>query len=260
MIAFPQLLSGAMAQLPLERESRFRVRRNETRDGGTIQIGDPDFEERRWDLRFRELTDPEWTALEGLFAASKGRFGAFTFLEPGANLLAWSEELTLGAWQSSGSVTGNQPDPFGGSAATTLAAGASVSQTIAAPSDYRYTGSAWLRSSGAGSAIRIGDGAANTFEQAVPATGQWTRLTVAYQAASSTDAMQLELVSGAASSLEVFGAQMEPQPAASAYKKSASQGGVFPNTRFDQDILVDEATGPGRHSTRIRLLWTPLQS
>ncbi len=260
MLAFPQLTSGAIAQLPLEREVRFRTRRNEIRDGTEIQLGDPDFEERRWDLRFRELTDAEWTALETLFATSKGRLDVFTFLEPGANLLAWSEDFTQSPWSVTGTQTPGQADPFGGTAATSISAAGEVSQTIAAPADYRYVASAWVKSASSGAVVRVGDGGANTFEQAVPATGQWGRLVVAYQATSSTDAIEVELAAGPGAPLEVYGAQLEPQVAASGYKKSNNQGGVFPNTRFDQDTLVDEATGPGRHSTRIRLIWTPSQS
>jgi hypothetical protein len=82
MPAFPQLASGAMAQMPLQRAIRFRSRSNVARDGSVVRLGDQDFEERTWHLAFRDLTDAEWQALEDLFAASEGRLGVFTFLEP----------------------------------------------------------------------------------------------------------------------------------------------------------------------------------
>ena len=260
MLAFPQLSSGAVAQFPIERETRFRARRSETADATVTSIGDPDFEERRWDLGFVELSDAEWAALESLFSTTKGRLGTFTFLEPGANLLAWSEDFAQADWQISGSVTPGQTDTFGGTAASLISAAGSVTQTIAAPADLRYAGSAWLKTTGAGALLRVSDGGVSSFTQGVPATGQWVRVSVLYQAVSATDAIELELVSGGAAPLEVYGAQLEAQISPSAYKKTTTRGGVFANTRFDQDVLVEEATGPGRHSTRIRLIWTPLQS
>ena len=259
MLAFPQLESGAMAQMPIERTIRFRSRRNEARDGSAIHIGDPDYEERSWDLVFQDMTEAEWQALEALFAASEGRLGVFTFLEPGANLLAWSEKLTLTPWDVSGSAIDEQTDPSGGSRGSRLPAGSSATQTIAAPSSYRYAGSAWLRTNAVGAKIRLSDSGAQVVERDVDSSGEWRRYVVRYSASSATDAMTLSIVAGSGASLDVYGPQLEAQLAASAYKISSAQGGVFANTRFDQDTLVDEASAPERHDTRVRLLWTPSQ-
>jgi len=181
-------------------------------------------------------------------------------LEPGANLLRWSENLGLSPWVVSGALVENQADPLGGNAATRIQASGSATQTLAVPSSYRYAASVWLRSTGPGALVRVSDGGATVFETPAPASGQWARRVVRYQSASSTDTVSLSLVSGSASPLEVFGPQLEAQAAPSAYKRTAARGGVFANTRFNQDTLVDQATGPGRHDTRVRLLWTPLQA
>lgn len=258
MPAFPQLASGAMAQMPLQRAIRFRSRSNVARDGSVVRLGDQDFEERTWHLAFRDLTDAEWQALEDLFAASEGRLGVFTFLEPGANLLRWSEELLLAPWVVSGTATDGQPDPLGGSRGSRLTAGSSAVQPAAVPSSYQYTASAWVRSAGTGAKIRLDDSGALAVEQDVEASGQWRRYVLRYSGGSATDAMRLTLTAGAAA-LDVYGPQLEAQLAASAYKVSTAQAGVFPNTRFDQDALIDEASGVARHDTRIRLLWTPSQ-
>ena len=259
MLAFPQLASGAMAQMPLERTVRFRSRHNVLRDGSTVRLGDPDFEQRSWDLTFRELTDPEWQALEDLFEASRGRLGTFTFLEPGANVLAWSEKLGQTPWVVSGSVLDGQPDPFGGSRGGRLAAAASAAQAIATPASYQYAASAWLRTAGAGAKLRLSDGAAQQVEHDVEATGQWKRYVLRYSGSSATDVMKFEMIAGPSGALDVYGPQLEAQTGASAYKVSTAQGGAFAHTRFDQDALVDEAGGPNRHDTRVRLIWTPSQ-
>jgi hypothetical protein len=259
MLAFPQLASGAMAQLPIERTIRFRSRRNETRDGSVTQIGDPDYEERSWDLAFRDLTDAEWEDLDTLFTMSEGKLGVFTFLEPGSNLLAWSEKLTQSPWNVSGGAADGQSDPFGGSRGSRLNAGSSAVQTIAAPASYRYAASAWLRTTGTGAKIRVSDSATQAAERNVDASGDWKRYVVLYGLSSATDAMSLSLIAGSGAPLDVYGPQLEAQLAASAYKISSAQGGVFANTRFDQDALIDEAQAPGRHDTRVRLIWTPSQ-
>ncbi|MEZ5365162.1 MAG: hypothetical protein R2748_23250 [Bryobacterales bacterium] len=259
MLAFPQLASGAMAQMPFERTVRFRSRRNEARDGSVVEIGDPDYEERTWQLIFHELSDAEWQALADLFAAAGGRLKTFTFLEPGANLLQWSEQLAQTPWTVAGSVLDGQADSFGGARGSRLNAGSSAAQMVAAPSSYRYAASAWLRTNGGGAKLRVSDNGAQVREVDVDTSGQWKRYTVAYAATSATDQMKLELVAGGAA-LDIHGPQFEAQASASAYKVSSAQGGVFANARFDQDALVDEATGPGRHDTRVKLIWTPSQT
>ena len=259
MLAFPQLASGSMAQMPMGRTIHFRSRRNELRDGSVIHIGDPDYEERSWDLVFRDLSDEEWQALEDLFEASVGRLGVFLFLEPGANLLNWSEKLAQTPWTISGSAIDGQPDAIGTSRGSRLSAGSSAEQAIVAPSSYRYAASAWLRTIEAGARIRLSDSGAQVVEATVDATGQWKRYVAHYTGTSTTDAMKFEILAGGVAPLDIYGPQLEAQAYASSYKVSTSQGGAFDKTRFDQDSLVDEASGPGRHDTRVRLLWTPSQ-
>ena len=259
MLAFPQLESGAMAQMPMQRTVRYRARRNEMRDGSTVLLGDPDYEERAWELTFRDLSDAEWQALADLFEACEGRLRAFTFLEPGANLLAWSEQLNLAPWSVSGSTLDGQAGPSGGTRGSRVSAGGSAAQAIAGPAHYRYAASVWLRTTATGAKLRLSDSAAQVVGQDVEASGEWRRYAVRYSATSATDAMMLTLAAGAGGPLDVYGPQLEAQAAASAYKVSAARGGVFASTRFDQDALVDEASGVGRHDTRIRLLWTPSQ-
>jgi hypothetical protein len=259
MLVFPQLATGAIAQLPSSRETRFRVRRNQSKDGKAFELADPDFEQRSWDLSFRDLSDGEWQAIEDLFLLTKGRAGVFTFLDPGANLLQWSEKLAQAPWAPFGVVIDDQADPFGGARASRLPASNTVSQSLAAPAGFRYAASAWLRSTAPGAVIRVTDGGGNIREQEAAADGQWRRYVVRYDAASSSETVTVAFAAGGAP-LDIYGAQLEAQATASAYKRTTSRGGVYPNTRFDQDMLVDRATAPGRRESRIRLVWTPLQT
>ena len=49
-------------------------------------------------LSANELSDQEWQDIEDLFTEVEGRLQSFLFLEPGANLLSWSEQLSNPAW------------------------------------------------------------------------------------------------------------------------------------------------------------------
>lgn len=260
MLAFPQLSTGAMAQTPASRQTRYRNRRSLQEDGSVVELGDPDFEEREWNLVLRDLTDVELQGLEDLFAASRGKAGTFTFIDPSANMLPWSESLSVAPWAVAGTLLENQPDPTGGNAASHILAGGSVSQTLSAPSSYNYVATAWLRCAAAGASLQLSDGAATQLRVDLTPAAAWRRHALRYEATSSTDQIVFQIVNGSSSPLEVYGPQLEAQTAASAYKKSSGRGGLFPGARFDQDTLTDTAVGPGRHDTRVRIVWTPSQS
>ena len=90
MLVFPQLSSGAVAQLPLRRETGRRTLVNRALDVNEIRVLDVDFFDRQWELPLELLTDAEWQAIQDLFTAAEGRLKTFLFLEPGENLLKWS--------------------------------------------------------------------------------------------------------------------------------------------------------------------------
>ena len=102
MIFFPQLSSGAVAQLPLRRETGYRTLVNRTLDGREVRVADGDYFELGWELRLELLTDAEFQAIQTLFTATEGRLKSFTFLEAGENLLAWSENFTESVWAKTG--------------------------------------------------------------------------------------------------------------------------------------------------------------
>ncbi len=260
MMVFPQLTSGAVAQFPWRKFLRFRTVRNRPRSGEEIELDDIAFEERRWELPFSDLTDAEWQALEDLHAASQGARSGFTFLEPGANLLNWSENFTQQAWAKSVglSLTPGISDPFGGARAWELSAGSamSLSQSLSAPGSYRLIGSAWVRTNAVGVELRLSDGLV-TRSEAVIADGVWRPVEALWPGGSAQDAIVIELAGAAGTSLEVYGMQAEAQVSRSAYKRTGARGGVFENARLADDRLEQRLAGPNSHSTTVRIVWTP---
>lgn len=261
MLVFPQLSSGAVSQLPLRRETGYRTLLNRMLDGNEIRVGDLDFFERSWELPLESLSDSEWQAIQDLFAATEGRLKTFLFLEPGENLLAWSEKFSEAAWTNNGvTVTEGIADPFGGTTASALSGAGSLSQGLGMPASFRYAAGIWARGTQPGSTLELSDGAGQQSSVAFAADGVWRRYTLstAWTGTAETVVFAVNTAGGAA--LEIYGAQLEAQPVASAYKKTLDRGGVHPAARFSSDVLGDRATAPGRHSSVIRISWTPSQT
>lgn len=261
MRIFPELNSGAAAQFPWRRTIGYRVVRNRFAAGEEIDFGDVSFETRRWELPLTDLENDEWQAIRDLFEETGGRRLPFTFVEPGANLLAWSESVDEDVWVKSPGVAINagQPDPAGGTAATSLSAGGSwtVSQTIAAPASRAFTASAWLKCSAGGSALRLSDGAGQTKQLSVDSDGAWRLYELPWRQGSAAEQIILEISGSAGVTIVAYGLQVEPQLGRSSYKRTRAQSGVFPNAYFDQDSLEQNLTAPNQNAGTVRIQWTP---
>jgi hypothetical protein len=265
MIVFPQLSSGAMAQFPFRRRTGFRTLVNESADGSEIRASDVEFAERAWALPANELSDAEWQDIEDLFVQSEGRLQSFLFLEPAANLLSWTEQLGDSVWSKSAgiAVLGGQPDPVSGLGATQVTStgtAGSISQALDVPAAFRYAGSVWARSAHAGVLLQVDDGGSQQVQATVDNSNQWKRYSVGYNLASASESMVFRVFLPPSAIVEVFGPQLEAQASPSAYKKTLQQAGLYPNARFDQDVLGDGLIGVGRHSGDIRISWTPSQT
>jgi len=261
MNTFPQLTSGAIAQFPFRNGPAYRTLVNSGPGADEIVSSDTDFHTRVWELPFDQLTDAEWQGLEELFQLSEGRLGTFLFLEPGQNLLSWSEQLSNPIWQKAAgiSVADGQPDPGGGTGAVHLSssgAGA-VSQELPIPASYRYAASVWAKTAASGVALRITDTGSGSVEVGFNASNSWKRYSVGYGLSSASQSMAFEIQMSSGASVEIYGPQLEAQLAPSTYKRTEQQAGVFAGARFDNDILSDTAIEVNRHSGVIRIIWTP---
>lgn len=256
MIYFPQLSSGATGQFPLSRRRAARTVVNESCDNYEVKLADPGAARTEWHLSFDEMTDQELAALEALFQAVEGRLTPFTFLDPTANLLAWSEQQDQPAWQADPllTLTGGGADPMGGAAAFHInnptAATLSLRQTINAPASLTYCLSIYARSDHSTflSVLRgpQSDGRAIGL--------QWARLMSSGQLASGTESISFGIALDPGSEVDVFGFQVEAQVAPSSYKRTAENGGVYPSARFLDDVLTVTTAGPNRHSCELDIV------
>lgn len=253
-MVYPQLGNGSLAQYPIRKLQVQRTVVNTAPDGSALRLADPNGAMTRWVLSYGGLTDSERTAIESFFEAAEGSLNGFTFVDPTANLLAWSDQLTNAVWQADPfmRLTGGVQDPAGGTQAWTLsnsgAAAQSVCQTLQAPAGYLYCLSAYLRADpGATVTLMAGNQQAQR-----PVTPAWTRATFTTTGAGA-NAIPFGLQLPAGATVSVYGMQVEAQAGASEYKPSVS-GGIYAKARLASDELVVTTTGPGQHACTVSII------
>lgn len=116
MLAFPQLATGTLTQYPVQKRHWMRTIINTLSDGNSIKLADPCGQLTEWQLHYTGLSDSEASALEAFFESTEGGLRTFTFLDPTANLFAWSGQLDHAGWTKGPllSLAGGLPDPMGG--------------------------------------------------------------------------------------------------------------------------------------------------
>ncbi len=262
MLVFPQLVTGASALYPVIRKSLQRTVVNTMGDGRTDVFADPDAAATAWELHATGMTLSEKNAIEALFASTSGMWQTFTFLDPVGNLLSDSENFSAGAWTNGPLIelTTGIADPLSTTRATrAINAGgtaASIAQTLAVPGTFQYCLSVWARTIGtSGVTLTVsttGGNASKTFAL----TGSWVRISLSSNLGQATTSVTfgVELVAGA--SVDLFGMQLEAQPAPSDYKMTETQGGVYSKARFGNDQSTVTAQGADVYDAVIRIVNT----
>jgi len=259
MLSFPQLASGAVAQYPVSKTSTQRAVVSTLPDGSTIKYADPGASLVEWQLQFQSLADSEIAVLQQFFAACEGQLNAFTFADPVGNLLAWSEDLTQPVWQGSTllQMVGGVSDPNGGTAATQVTnptgADLTILQTVNAPGWYWYCFSTYVQSQ-AGVSVTLQRQASGVLNAtAYPIGPTWQRIQLSGQTQTSADSVTVGITIPAGQSVDLFGFQLEPQPAASPYKSSYSAGGVYTNAHFSTDTLAITTSAPNSNQCTLTI-------
>jgi len=259
MLCYPQLESGAIGQFPGRKRLVKRTVANSLSDGNAVRFGDPAGSRIEWTLTYEDLTDTEIAAITTLFQTCEGRLRAFTFPDPTANLLGWSESLSADAWRKDPllELTSGIADPLGTNRATRISnagqAAQRLDQSLAAPENLQYCFSLYARSDHAGDLITYRMSAGTGDRRTFTIGPSWKRLVISSKldSSSETATFGLELPNGR--TVDVFGLQVEAQPGASQYKRNAGRGGVYTEARFMDDSLTVTSLGVNRHSCRVRV-------
>ena len=260
MLVFPQLTSGAIGQLPIVRRRRYIAPINVLGDGSSITYPDSTPRTNFWELTLRDLSDPEADSIRQLFQSVEGRRGAFTFLDPTANLLADSEELDSTSWSKDPllQLTPGVADPIGGLRAIRLINTGqdlqSLTQTLDGPGWFNYCFSVYGRSSGSSGLSLRRSSSSNVHARVFPLGAAWTRCALSGALNTTGETVQFALQFPAGASVDLFGIQAEAQPSASGYKQSRARDGVYSNARFDEDMLRQTSDGPDQHGFNLRIV------
>jgi len=256
MSVYPQLVTGVMSQFPIVKQRKPRTVVNAVADGNSIKLADPAGASVGWRLQYTNLSDGELAALQQFFVAMEGSLNSFTFLDPAANLLSWSEDLKNAVWQAAPflTVSGSAPDPLGGSNAWQLAnSGAgpqALTQTLNAPTSYTYCFSVYAFTSQPTTILlRLGS---NSAQATLNST--WSRIQIAGTGDAMASVVEFEIELPAGATVTVFGPQVEAQPAPSAYK-TGTTGGVYANARFRDDAFTLTSTDVNHHSATVNIFY-----
>jgi len=263
MQVFPQLLSGSLAQYPLRKRQLSRTVINQTRDGRTIKLDDPDAAGIEWRLSYQALSDAELDTLQESFSAAEGRLKAFTFLDPTANLLTWSEKLDEPVWQGN-TLLQLQPGVPGPAAAAatrlinTTAASVAIQQNVNAPGWFVYTFSVYARSDTPGNISVFRQAGTAIDERTFALRASWSRFVSSGSLQTAAESMTIGVIVSAGQTVDIGGLQLEPQPGAATYKSTTSTSGIYSDAHFAEDAFVITTDAPNQH--RCMLTVTSLAS
>ena len=256
MNAYPQLATGALSQFPIVKQRRLRTVVNAVADGTSIKLADPSGATVGWQLHYANLSETELAALQQFYTSMEGTLHSFTFLDPAANMLAWSEALISAVWQVAPflNLSGGVADPMGGNNAWQLAnsgaAAQTLTQTLNAPTTYTYCFSVYAFSSQPVT-IRLQLGS-NSAQAAL--NSRWSRIQIAGSGSATASSVEFGIELPAGATVTLFGPQVEAQLAPSSYK-TGTTGGVYSNARFRDDAFTLTSTDVNRHSATVNILY-----
>ena len=254
MHIYPQAANGSVCQFPFTKSLHYRTITNLAEDGSRVVLQDPNASAMTWSLRYSGLTDSELNSLQTFFELMGGRLRYFTFLDPSGNLLTWSEDFTQQSWEKS-TFLQIQPgvlDPTGTTRATTInnigLSDLSITQSIAIPGSCFCNLSMFVRSQ---SAVNV---SLNRGPLTInfTASASWQRISFSGMT-DEADSSTFGLLIPAGAQVDIFGAQVQPQPKPSNYIQTFDQAGVYPSTRFDSDSFTFGSEAPNSNSCQVTL-------
>jgi len=256
MLVYPQLATGALSQFPVARRHTLRTLVNTAADGTVIKLADPGAETLEWQLNYAALSDAELATLQQFFCAAEGTLQTFTFLDPTANLLMWSDELSNENWDWEPflSSTGGVADPTGGNNAWNIvnsgAAAQSLSQTVPAPAGYLYCFSLYAKSTTPATVtLLVGS---NRYPRTVGAN--WSRIACTGSADATAGSVSFSVEFAPAAAADVYGFQVEPQACPSLYKAS-TRGGCYQGARLRDDSLSFTTLDVNCHAATVNIFY-----
>lgn len=274
---FPQVNSNLiLTQLPYQSKLSYETVVNDLETGIRYSFprraanldGYPTVPLGKFGINFSSITDTEVSDLKTFFDARRGRWESFRFLDPGGNLLQYSEDFTKSYWdKSSGVTTGaTVADPFGGNLATSLAGtgGDSKILGVIGPTDggmsgFRMCVSVWVNARDPNASIFLGftDGTTTRGSTIQIPYQTWRRISYSDTIWTSS---QIKAVMGGSSTwsggkqIYTYGFQVSPMKGEGAYVRTPGNYGYHENVRFDVDSFSVNHLGPNQNQVNLPLV------
>lgn len=252
---FPQMMSGALAQYPIEKSRITRTIQNVLPDGTLILYSDASAGHLLWNLQYTELSSVDLNALQSHFLNCVGPLRAFTFIDPTDNMLTWSSDITQSVWNAPATleIVSGVSDPTGGTAAFSITnngqAAQGIQQTVAGPAGYQYVFSAYVSSPTSASVTLSRSGPSQSSSESFGTSTSWTRINSSGQLTDTGETFTVAITLAPGQQVNVYGPQLEAQLAPSRYRATFQSGGVYANAHWGVDQLPVIATAPGQFST-----------
>jgi len=133
------------------------------------------------------------------------------------------------------------------------AAGA-VAQTLAVPGNFRYTLSAWAKTTGVSNVTLSATTTGGNVTKNIALTSQWQRVSLDVELGLNTDSVVFGVGLDVGAIVDLFGMQVEAQPGVSDYKKTSGSGGLYAQARFAEDDLTVTAKGTDVFDAVVRIV------
>lgn len=248
MATYPATAHGAVCQFPVEKEQQWRI--VEIESGGGIR------ERRtergaivRWRLRYEDLSDAEGLALEQFYADRGGALKPFEFVDPFANTILDSADLTTAAWSRNGGSVGQSDEVRDGHRVFLLTGGCELSQNVEVAGGYAYCASAWARSPGGGE-LQI-DLAGN--QNTIPLGPNWRRCWVSMAPAGATGVVGVTFVNAGPSETEIAALSLVAQPYPGEATVSGAGRSLYRSAHFAEGGFRLIPTGPNRNRVEVTI-------
>jgi hypothetical protein len=211
-------------------------------------------------MTYSHLTDGELSLLNSFFAEMKGSYGEFIYLDPGGNLVPYSDDFAHGSWEKYNGATPGAAvgDPFGGSRARAVTGGANAMLAASVlpagnGSGITLCGSVYVWAASTPQQLSIGfidSGFSVLASTTWDLRAGWQR--IQQQITLSTNSSIRMLIGGfgtwASANLQLFGAQCVPLAGPGVYVPSPANFGLHAKCRFDSEALNARYVGPNQNS------------
>lgn len=228
-------------------------------DGSTIKSVDDNFDEIRWELIYDGLTDQERVEFESFFEQVEGSLKTFTYVDPGDNMLLWSEDLTRPSWSkdpllSTESIVDN-PSSQSSTLCTNSAQIPQSFHQIIKTAPWQTHCFSCLVSGPASSEIKLilsSEDGELTSEARLK--GAWQRISCSGSITGTGSELKccVQIEAGGRASVRELNVCAQKSPGE--YRSTTSRAAVYAKTRFATDHLAFDTAGPESHSLKVTLI------